>query len=156
VGLRAEHGFSALVTVRRRTNLTTLLFDTGLSPDPMVVSAERLGVDLGAVQAHCPNSRTLRPRRLGLLGSPAGPGRAHCRWWCARWSGLAAAWSFPGASRNKRTLRKRALEREGSQVIERREPSLLLDRSVLITGEVDRTAEYERGMPLPHQAWTGS
>jgi 7,8-dihydropterin-6-yl-methyl-4-(beta-D-ribofuranosyl)aminobenzene 5'-phosphate synthase len=54
------------------------------------------------------------------------------------------------------TLRKRALEREDLQVIERREPSLLVDRSVLITGEVDRTTEYERGMPLPYQAWTGS
>ena len=54
------------------------------------------------------------------------------------------------------TLSKRALEGEGLQVIERREPSLLVDGSVLITGEVDRTTEYERGMPLAHQAWTGS
>src|SRR3954462_14295619 len=37
VGLRAEHGFSALVTVRRGASVTTLLFDTGLSPDAMVV-----------------------------------------------------------------------------------------------------------------------
>src|SRR5690349_19111910 len=51
VGLRAEHGFSALVTVRRGAGTTTLLFDTGLSPDAMVVNAERLGVDLSAVQA---------------------------------------------------------------------------------------------------------
>jgi 7,8-dihydropterin-6-yl-methyl-4-(beta-D-ribofuranosyl)aminobenzene 5'-phosphate synthase len=45
------------------------------------------------------------------------------------------------------TLSKRALEAEGFDVIERREPSLLVDRCVLITGEVDRTTEYERGMP---------
>jgi 7,8-dihydropterin-6-yl-methyl-4-(beta-D-ribofuranosyl)aminobenzene 5'-phosphate synthase len=45
-GLMAEHGFSALVSVRRGTTTTTLLFDTGLSPDAMVTNADRLGVDL--------------------------------------------------------------------------------------------------------------
>src|SRR5262245_46576252 len=35
-GLRAEHGFSALVRVRRGDTVTTLLFDTGVSPDGMV------------------------------------------------------------------------------------------------------------------------
>src|SRR6476660_9366653 len=49
-GLRAEHGFSALVTVRRGTTTTTRLFDTGLSPDAMTENADRLGLDLGAVQ----------------------------------------------------------------------------------------------------------
>lgn len=46
VGLMAEHGFSALVTVRRGHTSTSLLFDTGLSPNAMVTNADRLGVDL--------------------------------------------------------------------------------------------------------------
>ena len=54
------------------------------------------------------------------------------------------------------TLSRRALETEGFAVIERREPSLLADGCVLITGEVDRTTEFERGMPPAHQEWTGS
>jgi 7,8-dihydropterin-6-yl-methyl-4-(beta-D-ribofuranosyl)aminobenzene 5'-phosphate synthase len=33
VGLMAEHGFSALVNVRRRDITTSVLFDTGLSPE---------------------------------------------------------------------------------------------------------------------------
>ena len=41
------------------------------------------------------------------------------------------------------TLSKRALGAEGFAVIERREPSLLADGCVLITGEVDRTTEFE-------------
>src|SRR6476620_9519457 len=49
-GLRAEHGFSALVTVRRGGTTTTLLFDTGISPDGMTVNAARLGIDLADVQ----------------------------------------------------------------------------------------------------------
>ena len=44
---------------------------------------------------------------------------------------------------------------EGFEVIERREPSLLADSCSLITGEIDRTTEFEHGMPPSHQAWTG-
>src|SRR5260221_7920445 len=43
VGLMAEHGFSALVTVRRGDTTTSVLFDTGLSPDAMVTNADRPG-----------------------------------------------------------------------------------------------------------------
>jgi 7,8-dihydropterin-6-yl-methyl-4-(beta-D-ribofuranosyl)aminobenzene 5'-phosphate synthase len=50
------------------------------------------------------------------------------------------------------TLSQRALAAEGFEVIERRQPSLLLEGAVLITGEVDRTTDFERGMPAPHQA----
>ena len=54
------------------------------------------------------------------------------------------------------TLSKRALTDEGFEVIERRQPSLLVDGSVLITGEVDRTTGFEHGMPPAHQRWSGS
>lgn len=56
--------------------------------------------------------------------------------------------AMPGASAQELpTLSKRALTSEGFDVIERRQPSLLLNGSVLITGEVDRTTDFERGMP---------
>ena len=45
-GLMAEHGFSALVRVRRGTTTTTLLVDTGLSPGAMITNAGRPGADL--------------------------------------------------------------------------------------------------------------
>jgi 7,8-dihydropterin-6-yl-methyl-4-(beta-D-ribofuranosyl)aminobenzene 5'-phosphate synthase len=115
-GLRAEHGFSALVTVRRGATSTALLFDTGVSPDGMTTNAERLGVDPAAVQGVVPG---------------------------------ADAAELP-------TLSRRALEAEGFAVVERRVPSLLVDGCVLITGEIDRTTEFERGMPPPHQAWDGA
>ncbi|MDQ2728357.1 MAG: MBL fold metallo-hydrolase [Actinomycetota bacterium] len=47
----AEHGFSALVSVRRGTTTTTLLFDTGLYPDAMVINTDRFGVDLSQIRA---------------------------------------------------------------------------------------------------------
>src|ERR1700722_13466067 len=49
-GLRAEHGFAALVTVRSGNTSSTLLFDTGASPDALAVNAERLGIDVGTLQ----------------------------------------------------------------------------------------------------------
>jgi 7,8-dihydropterin-6-yl-methyl-4-(beta-D-ribofuranosyl)aminobenzene 5'-phosphate synthase len=156
VGLRAEHGFSALVTVRRGARVTTLLFDTGLSPDAMVVNADRLGVDLAAVQAvvlshgHCDHAGGLAGL-AGRHGARALPMVVHPLIWTRRRQAI------PGREPEELpTLSKRALEREGLRVIERREPSLLVDDSVLITGEVDRTTEYERGMPASHQAWTGT
>jgi 7,8-dihydropterin-6-yl-methyl-4-(beta-D-ribofuranosyl)aminobenzene 5'-phosphate synthase len=155
VGLVAEHGFSALVTVRRGDTTTSLLFDAGMSPDALVTNADRLGVDLSAVQGivlshgHFDHTGGLAglARRLGPGGLPM---VVHPYAWTRR--RMAVPGQEPEALP---TLSRRALAGEGFNVVERREPSLLVDDCVLITGEVDRTTEFERGMPPPHQAWTG-
>ena len=147
VGLVAEHGFAALVTVRRGGTTTSLLFDTGLSPDAMVTNADRLGVDLSAVQGvvlshgHFDHAGGLAG--LGRrLGSRRMPMVLHPRAWTRR------RLTLPGRGPEELpTLSPRALEGEGFTLVERREPSLLVDGCVLITGEVDRTTEFERGMP---------
>ncbi len=156
VGLMAEHGFSALVRVRRGESETTILFDTGLSPDAMVVNADRLGIDLSGIQAvvlshghfdHAGGLAGLAGRR-GVRGLPM---VVHPGIWTRR------RFAIPGREPEELpTLSKRALSGEGLEVIERREPSLLVDGCVLITGEVDRTTDFEHGMPPVHQAWTGA
>jgi 7,8-dihydropterin-6-yl-methyl-4-(beta-D-ribofuranosyl)aminobenzene 5'-phosphate synthase len=45
------------------------------------------------------------------------------------------------------TTSRRALEGAGFTIIEERQPSFLLNGSVLITGEVDRTSGFEPGFP---------
>lgn len=153
-GLRAEHGFSALVTVRTGDTSSTLLFDTGVSPDGLAVNAERLGVDVGALRGvvlshgHFDHAggfdglATLRGRSgLPLIVHPAV--------WTRRRLVLPG-----GRELEMPTLSPGALEREGFQVIERRQPSLLVG-GILITGEVDRVTEFEHGMPPNHQAWDG-
>ena len=47
---------------------------------------------------------------------------------------------------------KPALEGAGFEIVEERQPSFLLDGSLLVTGEVDRTTEFEQGFPV-HQAY---
>lgn len=155
-GMIAEHGFAALVTVRRAGRSTTLLFDTGRSPDAMVTNAGRLGVDFGDVQAVV-LSHGHFDHAGGLAGLAGGRGVRslpmvlHPLAWTRR------RIAVPGREPEELpTLSRRALGGEGFEVIERRVPSLLLDGGVLITGEIDRTTEFEHGMPPPHQAWTGS
>jgi 7,8-dihydropterin-6-yl-methyl-4-(beta-D-ribofuranosyl)aminobenzene 5'-phosphate synthase len=50
-GLVAEHGFAALVSVRRGNETHTLLFDTGVSPNGLGDNLERLGLDSGEIEA---------------------------------------------------------------------------------------------------------
>jgi 7,8-dihydropterin-6-yl-methyl-4-(beta-D-ribofuranosyl)aminobenzene 5'-phosphate synthase len=152
-GLRAEHGFSALVTVRRGPTTTTLLFDTGISPDGMTDNADRLGIDLGQAQgvvlSHCHFDHA--GGLAGLATRRPLPMTVHPHVWTRRRLAVPGADAF-----ELPTLSRRALEDEGFAVVERREPSLLVDGCVLVTGEVDRTTEFERGMPPAHQAWDGA
>jgi 7,8-dihydropterin-6-yl-methyl-4-(beta-D-ribofuranosyl)aminobenzene 5'-phosphate synthase len=155
VGLMAEHGFSALVTIRRGATTSTLIFDAGLSPDAMVTNADRLGVDITQARAMI-LSHGHFDHAGGLIGLAGKRGRralpmvVHPAAWTRR------RMAVPGMEPQLfPTLSPRALEAEGFALIERRYPSLLVDDSVLITGEVDRTTAFEHGMPAAHQAWDG-
>ena len=149
-GLVAEHGFAAMVTTRRGDRSHTLLFDTGVSPYGLSGNLERLGIDAGAIEAvvlshghfdHAGGLAGLAALRRGRL-----PILLHPLVWSARrvaFPGLPE-WELP-------VLSRAAVESEGFEVIERRQPSVLLDGSVLITGEVDRTTDFEVGMRF-HEA----
>jgi 7,8-dihydropterin-6-yl-methyl-4-(beta-D-ribofuranosyl)aminobenzene 5'-phosphate synthase len=151
-GLVAEHGFSALVTTRRGNATHTVLFDTGVSPDGMATNFERLGLDVAAIEVlvlshgHFDHAGGF-PGLARLRGRSGMPLTVHPLVWSRRRLALPDQhhWNMP-------TLSRPALEAEGFEVIERRQPSLLLDKSVLITGEVDRTTDFEHGMPN-HEAW---
>jgi 7,8-dihydropterin-6-yl-methyl-4-(beta-D-ribofuranosyl)aminobenzene 5'-phosphate synthase len=144
-GLIAEHGFSALVRVEKNGRERTLLFDTGVSPTGVVENMRRLGLSLRDVEVivlshgHWDHVTGMEgvARTLGRAGLPV---MIHPEFWNRRritFPGLDPA-ELPSTSRS-------ALEGAGFEIVEDRRPSFLLDSSVLITGEVDRTTEFETG-----------
>ena len=143
--LIAEPGFSALVRVEKGGRERTILFDTGVSPHGMVENMRRLGLDPRDIEVlvlshghwdHVTGVEGLA-RALGRTGMPV---TIHPEFWSRRrirFPGLDPA-ELPSTSRS-------ALEGLGFDIVEDRRPSFLLDGSVLITGEVDRTTPFETG-----------
>jgi 7,8-dihydropterin-6-yl-methyl-4-(beta-D-ribofuranosyl)aminobenzene 5'-phosphate synthase len=143
--LIAEPGFSALVRVERNGRERTLLFDTGVSPSGVAENLRRLGHSLGDVEVIV-LSHGHWDHVTGMEGVAKGLGRAnlpvliHPEFWSRRritFPGLDPA-ELPATSRS-------ALEGAGFEIVEQRRPSFLLDDCVLITGEVDRTTDFETG-----------
>src|SRR5215216_1682535 len=150
----AEHGFSALVTVTKGGRERTVLFDTGVTPRGFLENMRRLGLtpkDAEAVvlsHGHLDHTAGLSGL-IDELGRPNLPVILHPEFWSRR--RLAVPGQEP---RELPTTSKSALLGAGFDVIEVRRPSFLLDRSVLITGEVDRTTDFETGFPI-HQQLVG-
>ena len=143
--LIAEPGFSALVRIGLGERSHTLLFDTGVSPDGMVENMRRLGIDPGEIEAivlshghwdHVTGMEGL----VRVLGRTRLPAMIHPEFWSRRrirFPGLDPA-ELPATS-------PAALEDLGFAIVEDRRPSFLLDGAALITGEVDRTTDFEIG-----------
>ena len=143
--LIAEPGFSALVQIQKDGRERTLLFDTGVSPTGMVENMRRLGLSPGDVETIV-LSHGHWDHVTGMEGLVRALGRAnlpvliHPEFWSRRrisFPGLDPA-ELPSTSRS-------ALEDAGFEIVEDRRPSFLLDGAALITGEVDRTTEFETG-----------
>ncbi|MGB6457898.1 MAG: MBL fold metallo-hydrolase [Streptosporangiaceae bacterium] len=151
-GLMAEHGFSALVSVQRGGATHRILFDAGLSPDAMVTNMRRLGVEPREVEvivlSHGHNDHTTGlDGFIRAVGRPSLPVVIHPEAWSRR------RVVIPGRDPVELpTTSRHALAGAGLEIIEERQPSFLLDHSVLITGEVDRTSGFEPGFP-PQQAF---
>ncbi len=150
-GLHAEHGFSMLVTVERGDRRTHIVFDTGMTPNGMIDNMRRLGVDAGDVEVvvlshgHFDHTTGL-DGFVRAVGRPNIPVVIHPALWTRR------RLNIPGIEPIEiPTMSKHALAGAGFEIVEQREPSLLFDRSVLITGEVARTTSFESGMPF-HEA----
>jgi 7,8-dihydropterin-6-yl-methyl-4-(beta-D-ribofuranosyl)aminobenzene 5'-phosphate synthase len=149
--LRAEHGFSALIEVRADGRARRVLFDTGVTPDGLVGNLDRLALDPGTFEAivfshgHFDHVMGLHGL-VGRLGRTGVPVVLHPDAWLQRrLVGPDRVFDMPAPSRV-------AIEEAGFAVIEEQQPSFLLDGVLLITGEVDRTTDFETGMAR-HEAY---
>jgi len=147
----AEHGLSFLVSLTVGDVRSTVLFDTGSTVDGLIHNLRVLGVDAAEIEAivlshgHFDHTTGLN----GLAGRlhPLPPLVIHPDFWLRRRVALPGRepYELPTTSEEK-------VRAAGFSVIERRKPSLLLDGSLLVTGEIERTTEFEQGLAV-HQAF---
>jgi 7,8-dihydropterin-6-yl-methyl-4-(beta-D-ribofuranosyl)aminobenzene 5'-phosphate synthase len=146
--LIAEHGFSALITVEGRGRRDSVLYDGGLTPTALARNLDVLQVPVRDLRAlvishgHADHHGGLEAlfqrhgrRRLPLVIHPE-------------------AWRerkivFPtGTELQLPPPSRRDLETEGVEVIEEAGQTLLLDSTVLVSGQVERLTPFEPGFPI--------
>jgi 7,8-dihydropterin-6-yl-methyl-4-(beta-D-ribofuranosyl)aminobenzene 5'-phosphate synthase len=147
---RAEHGFSMLVTATFGEHRESLLLDTGITSDGMLHNIAALGVDPTVIRAiilshgHKDHTGGLIPL-LDRLGSNV-PVHVHPDVFLKR-----RVIRSDGSEDHLPPINQNDLAAKGVNLIVKREPSLLLEKHVLLTGEVERTTDFELGFP-PQQA----
>jgi 7,8-dihydropterin-6-yl-methyl-4-(beta-D-ribofuranosyl)aminobenzene 5'-phosphate synthase len=148
ITLQAEHGFASMVTVRRPGETHRMLFDAGLSPEGLIHNMDRLEIDAKEVEAvalshgHWDHTGGLAGlvERLGKANMPL---LAHPRIYTQRRAAPPGREPTPLVPPSRS-----ALEGAGFELIEERDPSLILAGALLLTGEVPRVTDFEQGFPF--------
>jgi 7,8-dihydropterin-6-yl-methyl-4-(beta-D-ribofuranosyl)aminobenzene 5'-phosphate synthase len=146
--LVGEHGLCLLVTVHEGREKHTVLFDTGHTGIGVLHNAAHLDVDLGRIEAivmshrHMDHTGSLGPilERLGrsipLVIHPEAfiPSRYLL---------------LPDGKklRYPDTLNRKDLEQCGAKIVESRKPVPVAEGRILVTGEIERTMGFEKGLP---------
>lgn len=138
-----------LVHVFLEGNSHTILFDTGISPSRAVTNAENMGLDLTKVEAvvlshgHYDHFGGL-VEAVKAIGKRGLPIIVHEDMFKVR-----------GVAEHDGTIRKyRKFPMEEhvkpAQYVKTKRPCLLADDTTLITGEIPRETEFEKGFPQQH------
>jgi 7,8-dihydropterin-6-yl-methyl-4-(beta-D-ribofuranosyl)aminobenzene 5'-phosphate synthase len=148
--LIAEHGYALLLTIHKPAGTETILYDAGLGRRTAIHNMDILGVRVNELRTLV-LSHGHADHHGGLEGLYERVGRRrmplvlHPDAWRERRVVFptGAEIRMPPPSRND-------LDREGWEVVEERGPSLLLENTVLVTGQVERLTDFEKGFPLQH------
>jgi len=142
----AEHGFSVLIRVLCDGNPHVVLFDTGISPDGVVTNAKRMGLNLGEIECiilshgHYDHFGGLL-KVLKAVKKEKLPIIVHEDMFRTR-----------GVVNSDGTIRKYPEIPPENQVapakyVETKQSYLLADEGILVTGEIPRNTDFEKGLP---------
>ena len=143
--LVAEHGFSALIQVKRGEVISTVLFDTGVSKAGLLNNMDVLEIRAADLQAiilshgHADHSLGL-PGLVERLGTRNLPLVLHPDAYLDRKIVLPDGYEVQLPAPKKADFQRGNIE-----IIEETGPSMLVDRGILVSGEVARRTEFEKG-----------
>ncbi len=146
--LVAEHGLSLLVTVHQGAKTHTILFDTGYSQIGVPHNIAFLGIDLQGIEAivlshaHMDHTGSLYRILEGIQGPVTlvvHPGAFYYPRYIERDDGKRQR--FP------RTLSKEDLASEKVEILENKNALLMAENGIMVTGQVERTTGFEKGLP---------
>lgn len=142
----AEHGFSMLINISLNSDLHTVLFDAGCSPDGVMINTNRMGLDLSRIECivlshgHYDHFSGL-PSVVRSINKEGLPVIVH-----------EDVFKTRGMAEPDGTIRKFPDSPTSDQVkpaeyIVTKGPYLLADNTILVTGEIPRVTSFEKGLP---------
>jgi 7,8-dihydropterin-6-yl-methyl-4-(beta-D-ribofuranosyl)aminobenzene 5'-phosphate synthase len=146
--LLAEHGLCLLVKVKQGAEKHTIMLDTGYNSMSVLHNMDILAVDPNELEAivlshsHMDHTGALHAI-LGKISKPI-PLVVH-----------PDAFLYPrfleekdgSKKRFPRTLVRNDFEQRNVKIHESKAPTPILDGAILVTGEVERTTDFEKGVP---------
>jgi len=144
----AEHGFSVLVKVKKGNQEGQVLFDTGVSRQGLLHNIDALEINLSDLQAIIlshghPDHAMGLPGVVDRLGSRNLPLVLHPDAYLERKLVLPN-----GDEISVPAPKVTDFQRENIEIIEEVGPSMLVDGMILVSGEVARITDYEKGFPI--------
>ncbi len=145
--LIAEHGLSLLVTLSVNGATHRVLLDTGYNALTLRHNALLLGQDLSGIETivishgHMDHTGGLDALLEQIIEPPTV---------CLHPTAFAKRWLEPSPGDRAQfpvTLTPETLTRRGAQMIETRDPVSVCDDTVMVTGRIPRTVEFETGFP---------
>ena len=144
----AEHGLSLLVTVFQGEEKHTILFDTGYTKVGVLHNMEQLGLNIEDIEAivlshghmdHTGSLNRILDKIPGTIPLVLHPGAFVYPRYTRQPDGSKNIWP--------QTLTRDALAQKNVEIVESKTPTLIADEMIMVTGEVERTTAFEKGMP---------
>jgi 7,8-dihydropterin-6-yl-methyl-4-(beta-D-ribofuranosyl)aminobenzene 5'-phosphate synthase len=145
----AEHGFSMLVRVLRGRKSVSILFDTGISADGVVENAKRMGLNLSEVE-YVVLSHGHYDHFGGLVAALKTINKANLP--LIVHEDMFKTRANANTEGTIRTYPKFPVKEQlgSAQLINTKQPYLISDGTILVTGEIPRETSFEKGF-LQHK-----